>query len=179
MNRTHPILLFLCSVAGLLAQEGGPVVDYAAMRSHYRSTLGDQVGLLRFAIIGTLRIADRDYIAVETMSVVEGMVSPRGRSEIVVCDVGGRPLLSLPIGPMAYREPLFCQGSKLVLHGRTTGIPALTQGRLTNGNVVDFALGLGDHRMVDEVVYGSSGGVADGIPGEAERAAERRDWDAK
>jgi hypothetical protein len=136
---------------------------------------GKDTKLTRFAYLGTVSTRDggRYYLA-QARGVLGRMLAPRdlngGRDKVMVFDSGFKYLGSL----IVTRAPLWTEGSKLFLAGRLG--PYLRAGRQeAGGNAIDFSQGFAHFQVLDVKSYGSSGGMADSVPSEAQRKRERTD----
>lgn len=144
--------------------------------------------ITRCAFIGTVVLNEESLIVTKVNCVIEGMLAPRGSSYLFLLrqdETTGliTPVVSLDIynnGGMP--EPLWCEGNQIFLFGRSKGVPTRTGGIKFNGNCLVLSSdhsGKIDYDLEDVFAYGSSGGIEDHPPSQAERERERSEWDSK
>lgn len=139
----------------------------------------DGIKSVMFAYIGRVETVDGPIHVVRWSQVLTDMLAPRGRQRIAFFGPAAHLLGTLDIAGDRYPEPLFCRGGILYFAGRSDHLPASSGGTVANGNALDLSRGWRQRRMIDVYEYGSSGGVEDPIPDEAQRRRELAEWDSK
>lgn len=138
----------------------------------------------QFACIGEIVTKQGTYYVAVQRRILTGMMAPRGiASRLLIFDrqanivAAYEPLMATPA------EPLWCEGSRVYLHGYGSFLvagtfrPVRTDPRISanrgnfrfgspypdsqTGNVLDFNHGPDDPVLTREKRYGSSGGIAD------------------
>lgn len=142
----------------------------------YSGELAAGVHCLQFHYIGQIVVENKSCPVFLCTWVVEGKMAPSGSREIVVFNYMPNTL-RIKVSDDGSKPPLYCEGSSIILAGRTGLMPRSSGGKKHNGNIIRFKSG--DYDFFDEKIYGSSGGIDDSIPTAQEREIEIQHWDDK
>ncbi len=150
--REYLTLLFLVGSGLLLGCDCESPMGYrdmmlsAAITEHPGFPDGENVQLVQFAYIGDVNTQEGRLRVVLLRSVLTGMASPRGQSEILIFDGRGQYVGALQCVAPAY--PLWCEEGRIYLFGET-----LINGM--RGNAWDLEDGMESARLIWSPQYGS------------------------
>lgn len=105
------------------------------------------IKITKFAHIGNVVVNSRNYYVVDMNAVIEGMLAPRGISNILIFDTNYNLVETIH---SCKTPPLWCEGSNIYLWG------AVTQEGMY-GNVWEFKDGIeeGKRKLIEVPAYGS------------------------
>jgi len=150
----RPIVLWV-SLAGVVCISGCAEPSAVSFRDKMRQEAkanyrffpdGENVKLTHFAYLGDVQTSEGMLRIVFLRAVLTGMMSPRGQRAILVFDETGTYVRSLGCDASSY--PLWCEGSKIYLAGRT-----LVSG--VEGNAWDLTDGVEGAKLIWSPEYGS------------------------
>jgi hypothetical protein len=170
--------LFMIQIASAEDQPGIETVR-SAYQQTYAKNLMNGVICVEFSYVGAMSVEGRWITVFFAKDVIAGMLAPRGTQYILLYDAAGTLVQQIRSEEGVINRPLFCKGDAIFLFGRSSNVPFSSHGHRHNGNAIRLSKDLSDYDLYDIFCYGSSGGLEDKIPTEAQRAQELADWDRK